>query len=246
MSQSPTVSISTPPMISVVIPAYNEAKFIERALESLRQQDYPNFEIIVVDNNSQDRTAEITKRYGVTVIYEARRGVAYARNAGFRAAHGEVIATTDADTILPPHWLSHIARKFQNNPLLVAYGGLYSLNSGSLQARLFFPRAAYVLWRIDKYINRGWSLTGANMAVRRHAFRTVGGFNTDLHVGEDADLSQRLKRLGSVVFDKTLLVSTSGRRYRNGLWRATFEYLPNALARGIFKKHAFNRLPPIR
>jgi len=234
------------PPISVVIPAYNEARVIERALASLAGQDYTNFEVIVVDNNSQDNTAALAEEYGATLIREPRQGVAYARNAGFRAARGEIVATTDADTILPPQWLSRIAKKFHNNPGLVAYGGLYYLHSGSRWARWFFPHGAYVLWKIDKFINRGWSLSGANMAVRRHAFASVNGFNTELNIGEDADLAQRLKSLGSVVFDKNLLVSTSGRRFRHGLWRATYEYLPNAVARGVFKKHAFNRLPPIR
>lgn len=237
---------SKTPLVSVVVPAYNEAKFIRRTLESLISQDYDNFELIVVDNNSTDDTAAIVRSYGARLISQPLLGVGRARQAGFMAARGEIIATTDADTIVPANWLTAIAKQFGENKDLAAYGGLYTFHSGPKIIGFIFRAIAYWLWFLDKQFNRGWSLPGANMAVRKAAFIKVGGFNTNLQIGEDAELSQRLKTVGSVFLDKTFLVSTSGRRYRKGWPSAAYAYLPNAISRVMLNRQDFNKLPPVR
>jgi|GEM_PF-1126060 glycosyltransferase involved in cell wall biosynthesis len=226
------VSHSNPenPKISVVIPAFNEAKFIRRTLGSLAKQTYRNFELIVVDNASTDDTAKIAAELGAKVILESIRGVAAARQAGFAAARGEIIATTDADTLLPKNWLKQIVSKFESDPDLAGFGGLYRLHSGSLSAKLAFPDIAYLFWLLDRGVRGGWSLAGANMAVRKTAFEKVGGFNTSLKIMEDCDLSQRLRQTGKVLFDRNFLVSTSGRRYRKGLIGGARKYLPTIRA----------------
>lgn len=235
------------PLISVVIPAYNESNFISRVLDSLRQQDYANFEVIVVNNNSSDNTAEIALKYGVRVISENKPGVANARQAGFAAACGEIIATTDADTILPEDWLSKIYKKFSTDKNLVAYGGLYKLSCGPILTRIFFSKAAYYFWKLERKIGGSWSLPGVNMAVRKSAFNACGGFNLNLKMGEDADLSRRIREFGTVVLDKSLIVKTSGRRYRKGFIAAAYNYVPNVVARDLFQNQNFmNELPAIR
>ena len=112
------------PYITIVIPAYNEQDYIEYSLRSLTHQVYPRerYEILVVDNASTDCTAKIARKWGATVIPEARKGVARARQMGFMAAQGSLIASTDADTAVSPHWLAHIASAFYENPQL---GGVY-------------------------------------------------------------------------------------------------------------------------
>lgn len=110
-------------MISLVIPAYNETKYLGKLLASVSGQNFYDYEIIVVDNNSTDDTAKIAEQFGAKVIKENRQGVAFARQAGFARAQGDIIATTDADTVLPSDWLAKIAAKFGENPRLVAYGG---------------------------------------------------------------------------------------------------------------------------
>lgn len=87
--------------ISVIIPAFNEENFLPKCLESLKKQDFKDFEIIVVDNNSKDKTSEISKKFGVKILKEKNQGAAFAREAGFLKARGKIIATTDANTILP-------------------------------------------------------------------------------------------------------------------------------------------------
>src|SRR3989304_4870044 len=109
--------------ISVVIPAYNEERNLPKCLSSLRNQTFPHFEIIVVDNNSWDKTAEIARLFGARVVYETIQGMTPARERGFREAKGPIIARTDADTILTPNWLYQIYREFQKDPSLSAVTG---------------------------------------------------------------------------------------------------------------------------
>ncbi len=87
-------------LISVVVPAFNEEKFIGRCLEALKRQDFSEkYEIIVVDNNSTDKTAQIAKRMGVKVVSEKKQGDVFALRKGCSEAQGEIIAITDAETL---------------------------------------------------------------------------------------------------------------------------------------------------
>lgn len=234
------------PFITVVIPAYNEEALIGESLRSLVNQTYKNFELIVVDNNSTDRTADVARSFGAIVITQTQQGVTRARQSGFTAARGAVIATTDADTVVPMGWLARIAHEFKKDPEVVAFGGLYTLYSGPMTARLAVAYLSLPAWRMDKFLCRGWSIPGTNLSIRADAFRQIGGFNTDLKLREDVDISHRLKHVGKVVLDPTLLVSTSGRRFKNGFLRSVMTYGPNTMARMLLKKHKFAGFPTIR
>jgi len=234
------------PKVSVVIPAFNEEKFLPLTLKSLLFQDNHDFEIIVVNNNSSDRTAEIARSFGAKVIFEPWPGVGFARQNGFETAKAKIIATTDADTILPPNWISRIIQEFNTNPQLVIFGGLYNLYSGSLSARLAIKYLLYWFWRLDKIFSDGWNMPGVNFAVKKEAFLKAGGFKTNLTLGEDIDFSQRVRKLGEVKFDARFRVQTSGRRFRNGLLHGLFFYTPNGIIRMLLKKNRFLKLPTIR
>ncbi|HEX8932548.1 MAG TPA: glycosyltransferase family A protein, partial [Patescibacteria group bacterium] len=98
--------------ISVIIPAYNEEKYIGACIESLLKQNRLPDEIIVVNNNSTDQTAAIASQYPVKVINEKEQGITPARNRGLNEAQYDIIARTDADTILPPDWIEKIKKHF--------------------------------------------------------------------------------------------------------------------------------------
>lgn len=234
------------PIISVVIPAFNEEGFLERTLKSLAKQDFKRFELIVVDNNSTDKTAQIAKEFGAKVAIEKQRGAGFARQRGFLEAKGEIIATTDADTILPKNWVSKIIKEFRKRKKMVAFGGLFALCSGTPTSRIVVSRLRYPAWLLDRLLSGGWSIPGVNFSVRKKAFLEVGGFNQELTLGEDADLSQRLKKVGKVVLDRKFIVLTSGRRFHNGIFPAMKTYLPNAVIRMTIRKHKFTKLPPVR
>ncbi|MFX1293306.1 MAG: glycosyltransferase, partial [Promethearchaeota archaeon] len=112
------------PRISVVIPSYNEEKNIQRTLLKLNHQTIPraDYEIIIVDGNSTDKTREIAEAMGAKIIMQKREGVGGARNDGFLAAKADFVATTDADCIVPNQWLEIFLEDFQN-PRVVAVTG---------------------------------------------------------------------------------------------------------------------------
>jgi glycosyltransferase involved in cell wall biosynthesis len=234
------------PLISVVIPAFQEEKYLPRALQSVLGQEYKNFELIVVNNNSSDKTAEIAEKFGAKVIFELRQGVGFARQAGFLAAKGDIIATTDADAVLPKNWLSRIAKEFEEDNTLAAFGGLYTLYSGPITARFAISYFFYFIWLLDKIFSGGGNLPGANSAFRKSAFLRIGGFNTKLSMCEDVDLSQRIKNVGKVLLDPDFRIQVSGRRFRQGLLFGLLVYAPNHIARILFKKNKFMKLPTVR
>jgi glycosyltransferase involved in cell wall biosynthesis len=236
------------PIFSIVIPAFNEEKFLPRCLESLKNQDFKDFEIIVVDNNSTDKTADIAKKFGVTLLFEKNQGPAFARQKGFLNAKGKIIATTDADTILPKNWLSRIFEEFKKDKDLVAFGGSCDFYSGPISLKLASKFLLKPFLLFDKLISGSWSLMGCNMAIKKEAFFKVGGFNTSLKLNEDVEISHRLSKVGKVTLDPKFKVKTSGRRYRNGLIVGLSVYFLPTISRLLFKKYGeFQKtFPPVR
>jgi len=228
---SRTVSGSTPSwtdfflrehivFISVVIPAHNEEKYLARALESLRSQRYPasQYEIIVVDNCSTDATAEIARRYGAIVVPEDGKGVARARQTGFEAARGEIIASTDGDVDAPPDWLQNLADVFQRNPQVGGMTGPVHLYDGNGLVRWWFRYVNNHFLRFTRFLGFG-GFSGNNFAVRREPFLRVGGFRTSLLGGEDTDLALRLRMVTKLVYDQRTLMRASARRAKEGYLR---------------------------
>src|SRR3989344_7539418 len=112
------------PQISVVIPAYNEALYIEPCLKSLENQtlNRNKYEIIVVDGNSTDKTREIARKYADFVLTETEKSVGKARNRGCKKASGKIIANTDADTIVKKNWLEQIQKGLSGKNVVAVYG----------------------------------------------------------------------------------------------------------------------------
>src|SRR5271155_2102470 len=119
--------------ISFVVPAYNEQALLTRSLTAIREEITragqklgEDAEIIVVNNASTDRTREVAEAVeGVKVVDEPRKGLVQARWCGFEASTGELVANIDADTVIPPGWLSEVMRQFERNKTLVALSGPY-------------------------------------------------------------------------------------------------------------------------
>lgn len=235
------------PKISVIVPAYNEENYLPACLASLKKQKLnDSYEIIVVDNNSSDKTAQIARNFGCKVVFEPKKGAGAARQAGCAVSLGEIIAFTDADTVVPENWLSTIATEFEKDKNLASFGGLYSLLSGPILIRIGFLFFARFYYRLDKLLSGGWNLAGTNFAVRRTCFLKTGGFNINLQINEEHDISQRIKEFGRVKFDSHFLVKTSGRGFEYGLLSWIFRYGPANFSRIVLKRNNFNKLKPIR
>ncbi len=235
------------PKISVIIPAFNEERFLPRCLESLKNQNFSHFEIIVVDNNSRDKTFEVAKRFGAKVFKEKNQGVAFARQKGFLKARGKIIATSDADTILPRDWLSRILAEFEKDKDLVAFGGSLEFYSGPILVKLAVKYLSKIFFFFDRLISGGPNLMGCNMAIKKEAFLKIGGFNTNLKLNEDVEISYRLRKIGKIKFDPNFKVKSSGRRFRHGLIFGIINYAPTTIYRWIFKRFdRFQFFPPQR
>lgn len=214
-------------MISVVIPAYNEEKYIAACLRSLMNQEVKADEIIVVDNNSIDNTAEIAKSFNVKIVREEEQGMIPARNRGFNEAKHKIIAQTDADTILPPDWLKKIKKAFDEDPNLVGLSGraiYYEVSPliifPNFQAKILFALYTFIV----KLILGSDCIFGPNKALRKSAWEKIRDTicKDDREVHEDIDLAIHLAKVGKVRFDNSLVVSSSWRRWRRIV--SYFEY----------------------
>lgn len=210
--------------LSVVVPAYNEERYLVPCLRALREQRV-ELELIVVDNASSDATPEIAKEYADVVVREERKGVAFARERGWRSAGGEIIAFTDADTIVAPDWAERVLEAMQDSVIAV-YGPVY-LSDGLWHERLL-ARYAFTGFLLLNHLLGLVHFSGQNFAVRRSALERVGGFNLRLRSAEDVELSRRLKREGRIRFIREMKVYTSSRRLRKGylrfLWHHGINY----------------------
>lgn len=219
-------------MISVIIPTYNEERNIERCLRSLEKQTIPRsqFEVIVVDGQSKDRTVEIAGRYADRVIQQVSKGVGGARNDGAKIARGRVIVSTDADCLPPPRWLENISKCFKDDRVLAATGLLKPVLDDLDDAE----RAAYnVLFETSNLFIliaaklRFYHLCGANTAFDRDVFNKVGGYS-DLPYSDDIEIVRRLKPLGRIAVSKEIWVHYSVRRIKKlGLAKYAFMIFRN-------------------
>jgi glycosyltransferase involved in cell wall biosynthesis len=230
----------------VVIPAYNEEEYLPACLRALQRQTYPaeQFEVIVVDNASIDATAAIAHRLGAQVVTEPRKGVSRARQAGFQAARGAVIASTDADTRVPPDWLERITAHFEHDPTLGGVYGPVHWSEGRPSERLMlrYP-GTWALWASNRVRRSLW--WGSNFAVRREVFWQAGGFPVDWPSGEDTDLSLRVNRIAPVRFDPALVVWASNRRAQEGGRQMFQRGLANVVNR-FFLRRAPRPMPDFR
>ena len=234
--------------LSFVIPAYNEESYLPDCLTSILAQTGSlgdQVEIIVVNNASSDRTREVALRYpGVTVVDELRKGLPWARQAGFLASTGELIANVDSDSRLTPKWIAKVLKEFGKAPEMVALSGpviYYDLKpSQRVSVRLFYM-LAFMLYVINRYVLRAGSMVqGGNFVLRRAALESIGGFNTNIaFYGEDTDIARRLNRVGEVVFTFQLKMFSSARRLKSeGMLRVGIRYTMNYLWT-TFRKRPF-------
>lgn len=184
--------------LSIIIPAYNEQSHLPACLDSIARQTSPPDEVLVIDNNSTDRTADIARGYSfVRLVYEQQQGIVFARNAGFDRATGHIIARIDADTQLPDDWVAHIRAFYANGQhqqhAITGGGYFYNLRmprfNGWLQSQLAF--------RMNRWVAGHYILWGSNMAFLRPQWQAVREqvcLRDDVH--EDLDLAIHLHSAG--------------------------------------------------
>ena len=159
----------------------------------------------------------------------------HALRKGVEESFGQILAFTDADSRVPPYWISKILDDFEASPDIVAVGG-----------KLIFcdvnPMIDSVTRWILSYAN---TLPGTNMAIRREALDRIGGFNPDVNLSLDYWVTLKLREVGRIVIDKSLVVVTSGRRF-GGAFSSQLRYPINVVSLKLFERPLFFDFPDVR
>ncbi|WP_226596265.1 glycosyltransferase [Marinobacter nauticus] len=179
------------PFVSVVVPVFNESKYISDCLRALLRQDYPKnrYEVIVVDNGSTDDSVSIAKEFTDKVFIKENVKVGGVRNYGVKQAKGEILAFIDGDCVAGEHWLSKAVEVLANENVGGVGGGC-----------LLRDRPSWVErgWKLNsiKETRKVKALAGGSFIVGRSLFEKLGGFNELINAGEDTRLSVDITDLG--------------------------------------------------
>ena len=226
---------------SVVIPTYNEAKYIGKTLAALDEQSFKDFEVIVKDGMSQDQTVNVAKKFTKKVFSKRDSSAADARNQGANYARGEILVFMDADTLLPPHTLTRFSELLKDERIVGASCRKIPESSSILD------RLLYEFVNLSTWFSSVTLLGGAHgnlMLIRRNAFERVGGFNPNIIVAEEQELIRRALRFGRYVFLLDHCVLENPRRVqkwgRLRLYRAWFVGMFKTFRVG--KKQAYEKV----
>jgi peptidoglycan-N-acetylglucosamine deacetylase len=207
-------------MISVVVPTLNEERLLPGCLESLRHQDYDGeYEVVIADNGSTDRTLDIARHAGVRIVScGQKQSVFHARRSGAAAARGDLIVQADADTLYPRDWLAKLAGRLARHPEAVAVTGRFLYRDPPLWAQ-----AEYSLRNAINRLTTALSgtpllVSGATFAFRRAAFLSAGGYDGIEYSVDQYGIASRLSRTGKVIYDKGIFVLTSSRSVRKPIY----------------------------
>jgi cellulose synthase/poly-beta-1,6-N-acetylglucosamine synthase-like glycosyltransferase len=228
------------PGISIIVPVYNGEAFIAKCIKSLLDLDYPveKKEILIIDNNSKDKTAEIVREFPVKYIMEKKQGACNARNTGIKNAGFPLVAFTDIDCVVDKLWLRHLVKYFEEEKTGGVGGHLEPIPPKTVIEE-------YVIFRDilsqekamqDEAISPPFLIT-ANAMYRKNILEEIGGFDETFTVnGEDADLSWRVKWKGyNILFEPKAIVHHYHRSTLRGLLKQIRSY--GAGTSYLFHKH---------
>lgn len=215
--------------LSIIIPAFNEERFITHCLnsvsESLIANKRPDFthEIIVVDNNSTDKTSELARLSGTHVVFEPVNQISRARNAGAAAATGDWLLFVDADSLLSPGMIADILELIDSEKY-VGCGSLMHMPNST-----WWGTAILKTWSAVS-VTFGWA-SGALVVCRADAFRDVGGFNQELYAADEIHLSDLLKKWGRrrglkfTILKQHPLITSSRKLELYSGWEMTIQFI---------------------
>jgi GT2 family glycosyltransferase len=237
--------------VTVIIPAFNEENVLAACLQSILDQRSTARgaieEIVVADNCSTDSTCAIARSFGARIVTVSPGYPGRARNAGARAAQGDILAFVDADCVLPVNWLGSCLEQLADNQTVAAAVPLAAPGEHAA----WVPRAWFQLTRPPDKLTRVPWLPAFNLVVCRESFFQVGGFDETLRTCEDSDLSFRLSKCGGLVLDGRTSahhLGESGTLYqflRREMWRGAGN-LASALKRGsVVSELASIMVPPL-
>lgn len=225
-------------LISIIVPTYNAEKTIGKTIKALLKQNYPkkNYEIIIVDDGSTDKTVEVVSKLPVKLIKLKHKGPANARNTGAKNSRGNIILFTDADCIPDKNWIKNMIAPFKNKEVVGVSGTYKTLNKDSLIARFLGYEIEYRHEKMKKkkYID---FIGTFSAAYKKSVFLKEGGFDTSFSMssGEDPELSYRISKKHKLIFQPSAFVwhphpDTLLKFLRQKFWRIYWRFL-------MYRKH---------
>lgn len=227
-------------MISVIIPLYNKAQSIASTIESVLNQTYRNFELIIVNDGSTDNSLEIVQKIvdpRIVVINKPNGGVSSARNEGIKQAKYEYTAFLDGDDLWYPNALEEYKFLIENFDKCAIYSTSYSMTiKENISRENRYVVDDYFYFDALSYAKNGFALTCSDcIVVKKECFRQVGGFNETMSMGEDLDMWRRLT--DRYLLAKSEIVTALYRTNSENRATAVFEPVKNKLRR----KDVFNK-----
>jgi len=227
-------------LVSVVIPCYNEEKVIAACLTALvSQKTSHSFEVIVVNNNSTDQTVEIIKKFqdklDIKIVQQKKKGRGFARRMGFQHARGDIILSTDADTIVPSDWIETLVSNLLQEKIIAVTGSSKIVDCGWVTNTVinFIQPMTMRFYRI--FFGHYW-LSGFSFGIHKNIYNKSGGFNESINGLEDIDLSFKVNKIGIIKFIPNISVIFSGRRFLKGLLKGLFSYIRLFVVYLFFRK----------
>jgi glycosyltransferase involved in cell wall biosynthesis len=206
-------------MLSIIVPTLNEEKYLPYLLEAIKKQSFKDYEIIIADAGSEDRTLEIARNFGCKIVLGGLP--AKGRNEGAKAARGDIFLFMDADNIyLADNFLEQLITEFEKRNLDVASFPIYPQGNGI--DKFFY--GIYNWWAKSAQKFSVWATN--SVLVKKEIFEKINGFDEEIKIAEDHDFAKRAARIGKFGFIKTEPVLTSTRRFeRDGRFKTYLKYI---------------------
>ncbi|UCF38431.1 MAG: glycosyltransferase, partial [Acidobacteriota bacterium] len=222
--ETPMVPTSAWPKVSIIICAYNAAMTLRECLEGVTQLNYPNYEVIVVDDGSTDNTSTIASVFNVNLIRTENGGLSRARNLGLEAATGDIVAYLDSDAYPDRDWLTYLAYRFKNSDYS-AVGGP-NIHPGTGDRADCVANAPGGPMHVLLSDHEAEHIPGCNMAFRREQLKAIGGFDSRFRIaGDDVDVCWRVQQQGwKIGYHAGALVWHHSRPSIRTIWKQQLNY----------------------
>jgi len=207
--------------LSIIIPTLNEENYLPLLLESIKRQNFSgDYEIIVADAQSQDRTIEIAQKYGCKIT---KGGLpAKGKNEGAKIAKADLLLFLDADTILPENSLENFIGEFKKRNLDVAGFLLFTSDRGKQIYKIFMQLYNWLVLMVEKISSH----SGGAILIKKEIHEKIGGFDEEIKLGEDSDYMKRTSKFGKFGILRSTRIFFSQRRFENDGWlRTSFKYV---------------------
>ncbi|MDO8436289.1 MAG: glycosyltransferase [bacterium] len=211
-------------MLSIIIPTLNEEAYLSLLLDSIKKQNFKDFEIVVSDAYSKDRTRDVARKYGCKIVDGGLP--AKGRNQGAAAAQGDLFLFLDAETLLSDNFLKKVLQEFNDRNLDVSGCGHIPIGI-EWAPKAIHPQFFYNLlynWPV-RFLQGVFPYAASLILVKREIFQAVGGFDENIKIAEDHDFVRRAAKVGRFGFLKGVKLPLFLRRFeKEGLWRTNFKY----------------------